>query len=113
MEIDNNCQQFAVDLLEECRTSDEVELLLKQSDDHHESAITNPTKYPRLTLAVIYGQKKVCLIGHHRVVISLRKLLFIDQYKYVCTVWWHMAYQTGVLHMAIYYKLSVRHIIVW
>ena len=59
VEISNQCQQLAVDLLEECRTSEEVSLLLKQTHDPKVQGVTNTTKYPRLTLAVTYHQKRV------------------------------------------------------
>ena len=59
-EVSKACRDFAVALLDECRTSDEVQLLLKQ--DHDAELGTTPGgRYPRLRLAVNYKQKEVLL----------------------------------------------------
>ena len=54
-EISTKCRQFTVSLLDECRTSEEVELLLKKEDPQNIGV-----QYPRLKLAMDMGVKEVC-----------------------------------------------------
>ena len=58
-ELSEKCSQLSADLLDQCRTTDEVETLLKRKEgfvlsDHHKLF-----KYPRVELAVDLDQKKV------------------------------------------------------
>ena len=56
--IRKKCRQFAVDLLDECRTSEEVELLLRQ--DHDDKTSVQPGgQYPRLRMAIEWEIKEV------------------------------------------------------
>ncbi len=67
------CRQFAVALLDECRTSNEVELLLKQSHSAEEHSTAPGGVYPRLRLAINYEQKEVCVREGVRVHMSRRR----------------------------------------
>ena len=56
--MSRQCREFAANLLDECRTSDEVQLLLKQ-DHTADYGVTPGGQYPRLRLAINYAQKEV------------------------------------------------------
>ena len=57
-EISAKCREFTVTLLDECRTSEEVEMLLTKKDAHNKGVA-----YPRLKLAMDRGIKEVN--AHH------------------------------------------------
>ncbi len=61
--MSRQCREFAANLLDECRTSDEVQLLLKQ-DHPADYGVTPGGQYPRLRLAINYAQKEVSP-SHH------------------------------------------------
>ncbi len=61
--MSRQCREFAANLLDECRTSDEVQLLLKQ-DHPADYGVTPGGQYPRLRLAINYAQKEVSPYHH-------------------------------------------------
>ena len=56
--LGKHCREIAVGFLENCRTSDEVSLLLSQPHDILHD-VTHVGRYPRLRLALDYEQKEV------------------------------------------------------
>ena len=56
--ISKKCRDFTASVLDECRTSNEVEILLRQKDTDSDPSV----KYPRLKLAIEMGIKEVCFL---------------------------------------------------
>ena len=68
--ISQKCRQFAVDLLDECRTSEEVELLLRQ--DHDDKTSVQPGgQYPRLRMAIEWEIKEVSHVYNQKTCVLL------------------------------------------
>ena len=57
--LSSQCRTFAADLIGQCRTSEEVCVLLKQNHDEDKTGVSSRGDYPRLKLAAEYGQKEV------------------------------------------------------
>ena len=57
-QISKKCRDVTVSLLDECRTSNEVKVLLTQKDTDSDPSV----KYSRLKLAIDMGIKEVCLL---------------------------------------------------
>jgi hypothetical protein len=66
------CQQFAVDLLHQSRSSQELAIILNHDPDSDLYDDGEQMKLARLELAIIYKQKKVC-------VNRINRKLFISQ----------------------------------
>lgn len=63
MELSKQCQQFAVDLLQQSRTSEELSIILNQDTENEIlREYREPMHLARLELALKYKQKKVNLI---------------------------------------------------
>jgi hypothetical protein len=59
-ELRRQCQQFAVDLLHQSRSSQEIAIILSHDPDSDPYDNVEQMKLARLELAIIYKQKKVC-----------------------------------------------------
>jgi hypothetical protein len=59
-ELRRQCQQFAVDLLHQSRSSQELAIILNHDPDSDPCGTGEQMKLARLELAIIYKQKKVC-----------------------------------------------------
>ena len=64
--LGKHCREIAVGFLENCRTSDEVSLLLSQPHDVLHD-VTHVGRYPRLRLALDYEQKEVRSSPHQTI----------------------------------------------
>ena len=72
--ISKKCRQFAVDLLDERRTSEEVELLLRQ--DHEDKTSVQPGgQYPRLRMAIEWEIKEVSHENNQRTCVQPQPLV--------------------------------------
>lgn len=59
MELRKQCQQFAVDLLHQSRSSNELAIILNYDPDNPPYRKGEHMKLSRLELAILYKQKKV------------------------------------------------------
>ena len=59
MALSNKCNDFAVDLLSQCRTVDEVSLILHKRNPDGDARKRKPTKWERVTKAIECEQRKV------------------------------------------------------
>lgn len=59
MDLRKQCQQFAVDLLQQSRSSSELAIILNHDPDNPPYQEGEHMKLARLELAILYKQKKV------------------------------------------------------
>ena len=60
--VQNDCRQFACELLDLCRDAEELEIFLNVGDDEKDdNGLAKNIEMRRVYLAVTYGQKEVCL----------------------------------------------------
>uniref|UniRef100_A0A0M3HHT4 Serine/threonine protein kinase n=1 Tax=Ascaris lumbricoides TaxID=6252 RepID=A0A0M3HHT4_ASCLU len=63
IQLSEQCTQFACDLLEQCRSTEEVIAVLNKEQSSHDENIdvwASKLSLSRLKLAIKYDQKKVC-----------------------------------------------------
>lgn len=60
LELRRQCQQFAVDVLDQSRSSQELAIILNHDPESPEYADGDHMKLARLEIAINYKQKKVC-----------------------------------------------------
>ena len=56
-ELATSCEDFSTQLVDKCRTTDEVQLVLSQREGH--TRLKKGDKYPRILLAIEYDIKRV------------------------------------------------------
>ena len=61
-ELADQCSQLAVDLLAECRTTSEVELIMHRPTPDYVQSGGRKEPFARVRLALDYYQKKVCIL---------------------------------------------------
>lgn len=66
MDLRKQCQQFAVDLLQQSRSSSELAIILNHDPDSPPYQEGEHMKLARLELAIMYKQKKVRLKYFYR-----------------------------------------------
>lgn len=76
-ELSKQCKQFAKDLLDQTRSSRELEIILNYRDDGGLLEDQNGNDLARLKLAIKYHQKEVCFFYSTTVHLSLLKYLLI------------------------------------